>query len=177
MDVVPALRCPFTTVCRMAHQQACNMVHLLLNKFTKSDEMLWLLCAHSFRSRELTFTHLLGCRCRSDSPPTRSQVRIHRRTTASPRRARDSKQRPELRMGIELDGIPRTKSVGKEDAPAQRGDYPRTAERWGRQCRIYARRRSWNTLGPVEGCMAAGEPPYHPHIPYSLPVVQRSHAG
>jgi hypothetical protein len=63
-------------------------------------------------------------------------------------------------MGIKLDGIPRAKSVGKEDAPTQRGDYSRTAKRRGRQCRIYTRRRSGNALGPVEGCMAAGEPPY-----------------
>lgn len=63
-------------------------------------------------------------------------------------------------MGIKLDVVPRAQSVGKEDAPTQRGDYPGTAKRWGRQCRIYARRRSGNALGPVEGCMAAGEPFY-----------------
>ena len=80
-------------------------------------------------------------------------------------------------MGTKLDVIPRAKSVGEEDAPTQRGDYPRTAKRWGRQCRIYTCRRSGDALGPVEGCMAAGEPPDHSPIPPSLLVVQRLLAG
>ena len=81
-------------------------------------------------------------------------------------------------MGIKLDVIPRKKSVGKEDAPTQCGDYPRAATRWGHQCRIYARRRSGNALGPVEGCMAAGEPPYlSPYLRSSTDTLRLSEIG
>ena len=61
-------------------------------------------------------------------------------------------------MGTKLDGVPRAKPVGKEDAPTQRRDDTRTAKRRGRQCCVYARRWTWHTLGPVEGGVAAGEP-------------------
>lgn len=80
-------------------------------------------------------------------------------------------------MGIKLDGVPREKSVGKEDAPTQRGDYPRAAKRWGHQCCIYARRRSGNALGPMEGCMAAGGLPYHSPKLSALLVAQWSPSG
>ena len=74
-------------------------------------------------------------------------------------------------MGTELDGVPRAEPVGKEDAPAQRGDRSRTEKRRGRQRRVYARCGTRNSLGSVEGDMAAGEPPPTARFPIPPPLV------